>query len=409
MISEKLRVSLSIIAIFCFVETSFASGLHFGIIDAIEDKIDELREENNDVIPGPDGPSGEDQDSAFRSLTVHPHSSDIILMGTERNGFVFSSDGGRTWSRKRRGLEYSDGLYPEIWDIAFDPLDPSNVYAATLDSPGPATGNYPSSKAGLYKSVDGGETWTQMNTGLPNSRVNSVQVSGANPNTVIIGLEGGTATFSGLQGEYFEGGIYRSTDGASTFSKVPVADNDVKNGYWRIAPYGDSGDEFITFGMNYSNLPENLGFLRSRDSGASWNPFGEPLKSLLIHSFDLSKDGQIIYANERDSYLIQKSVDAGATWDTTSINQANGPIAVSPVNSELVLYAGASRLYRSSDGLESYQAVLETDATISDIVLAPSAPNVVYLVADGYLLYKSTDGGVSFEFLLNIRSDVLNK
>ena len=139
MISEKLAVSLSIIAIFCFLETSFASGLHFGIIDAIEDKIDELREEreeNNDVIPGPDGPSGADNDSAFRSLTVHPHSSDIVLMGTERNGFVFSSDGGRTWSRKRRGLEYSDGLYPEIWDIAFDPLDPSNVYAATLDSPG---------------------------------------------------------------------------------------------------------------------------------------------------------------------------------------------------------------------------------------------------------------------------------
>ncbi len=83
-ISKKLRVSLSIIAIFCFVETSFASGLHFGIIDAIEDKIDELREENNEVIPGPDGPSGEDHDSAFRSLTVHPHSSDITKVTTPK-------------------------------------------------------------------------------------------------------------------------------------------------------------------------------------------------------------------------------------------------------------------------------------------------------------------------------------
>lgn len=48
MISKKLAVPLSIIVLFCFSHSSIADGLHFGIIDAIEDKIDELRKELDD-------------------------------------------------------------------------------------------------------------------------------------------------------------------------------------------------------------------------------------------------------------------------------------------------------------------------------------------------------------------------
>jgi len=220
------------------------------------------------------------------------------------------------------------------------------IFAATLDSPGPVTGDYPSSIAGVYKSIDGGDTWIRSNCGMYNSRINSVIVDAVNPLNVIAGMEGGEATFSALMGQYFDGGIYRSADNGGSWSKVLIRENDVKNGLRRMVANGPSGNHFITFGFNYNELSENIGFIRSTDAGITWEMFAAPLKSLLIVGFDVSQDGQVIYANERDSYVIRRSTDGGTSWNTTSSNQANGPIAVAPSDSRLVLYAGYSTLYR---------------------------------------------------------------
>jgi photosystem II stability/assembly factor-like uncharacterized protein len=124
-------------------------------------------------VDGPSGLEGPDHDSVFQSLTVHPTNADTLLLGTERNGFVRSTDGGRTWTRHREGLRVFNDQYTEVWDISYAPSDPTVVYAATLDSPGPAHGLAPSAAGGVYKSVNGGDTWTQINCGLPNSRPTS--------------------------------------------------------------------------------------------------------------------------------------------------------------------------------------------------------------------------------------------
>ena len=75
-----------------------------------------------EIIQGPDGPEGADHDNAFRSLTVHPSDPEILLIGTKRNGFVKSTDGGESWTRCRGGLRHTNNGYPEVWDIAFDPI-----------------------------------------------------------------------------------------------------------------------------------------------------------------------------------------------------------------------------------------------------------------------------------------------
>ena len=359
----------------------------------------------NNVVSGPPGPSGEDHDNAFRSLAVHPTDPDVVIVGTERNGIVLSSDGGATWSRKREGLWHWHGQYPEIWDIAFDPENPQTIYAATLDSPGPPVGNYPSASAGLYKSTDAGETWNRMTDELPNSRITSVQILAE---TVVIGVEGGTVTFSELVGQYFEGGIYRSVDGGEIWDRVTVGPQDGRNGYWQVVAYGENGAGLITFGLSYSDQSENLGFLRSTDTGCSWEPFGAALRPLLIHAFAVSSDGGTIYANERDTYVIRTSRDGGSSWQTSSINQANGPIAASPEDDALILYAAGGRLYRSPDGLANFELILET-TNITDIVLSLSDPTIVYAVADGYLIFKSTNSGRSFVQIADLRADVLNR
>ena len=110
----------------------------------------------HDIIAGPPGPTTNDFDQVFRSLEIDPNNPDIVYLGTERNGIVKTIDGGITWQRLRDGMRHSTVGYPEVWDIAVSPSNPSLVIAATADSPGPIAGDYPSSMAGVYRSVDGG-------------------------------------------------------------------------------------------------------------------------------------------------------------------------------------------------------------------------------------------------------------
>ncbi len=96
--------------------------------------------------------------------------------------------------------------------------------------------------------------------------------------------------------------------------------------------------------------------------------------------------------------------------------RANGPVAVSPADPNLVIYGSSASLYRSTNGLQSSARVLTStipsgrsqEPSFHDIVFAPSDPSIVYAATEGYLLYKSTNGGVSFTLMKNIRADVLN-
>jgi photosystem II stability/assembly factor-like uncharacterized protein len=326
-------------------------------------------------------------------------------MGTERNGFVKSSDGGETWTRHHLGLRHVAVGYPEIWDIAYDPADPTIVYAATLDSPGPVTGTFPSSIGGVYKSVDGGETWTRKNCGLTSSRITGVEVLPGDSSVVIIGVEGGTASFSALAGEFFTGGLYRSANGGESWERAVTAVDDTTNGYLHILA---RDGVLLTFGKNLDEPDRNGGFLSSRDAGSSWEAFAPDQRSLLITEFDVSSDGRTIVGNARDSFVHQISEDGGQPWRSTSINQANGPVAISPVDPLRILFVANQRTIQlSTDGLLSSLQVITMDANIGEIVFAPSDPTIVYAVTDGLLVYRSEDAGATFTLVTNIRSDVL--
>ncbi|MCG8413817.1 MAG: hypothetical protein MI746_06305 [Pseudomonadales bacterium] len=362
----------------------------------------------NEIVAGPDGPEGEDRDSVFRSLTVSPTDAGIVYVGTERNGVLRSLDGGDSWQQFRSGFRHAEALenYPEIWDMVIHPLNNSVVYAATLDSPGPVSGDYPSSTAGVYKSIDGGVSWIRGSCGLSNSRVTAINIDPVEPSRVYIGVEGGSASFSELQGQYFEGGVYVSSNDGSQWNKLAIDGNDTRNGYWRLQPYGGDGD-LITFGFNFEDVTENIGFVRISNKGSTTERFADELRELIIPWFTVSADGQVIYAIERDAFLIRKSINGGLDW--TSIQQpVNGPIEVSPLDAEIVLFAQSAELRKSEDGGLSAAVVLQADAQIHDIVFAPSDPTIVYVATEGYFIYKSIDGGNSFTPLGNLRQSVLN-
>jgi hypothetical protein len=365
-----------------------------------------------EIVSGPSEPEHDaDRDNPFRSLTVHPTNSDIVLVGTERNGFVRSVDGGNNWARLRYGLRHSSVGYPEIYDIAFSETNPNTVYAAMVEGAGPIADGYPTSNAGVHKSNDGGETWVRKNCGLDNGCISCIHVSPTDDDIAVIGVRAGTSTFTGydVSGQHFDGGIFRTTDGGGQWIRVDIVTNDNVNDFMIIRCAKGNSSLLYTFGYKYGDSSKNIGFLKSVDGGASWTPFAPDLREKEVSYFDISSDGETIYAVEE--HTIHKSVDGGETWAEHNIQSGGYALAVSPDDSNKVVYSNIGGLYFSSDGLATGNQVImftETEKHVSDIVFAPSDSSVVYVITVGYDFYKSIDGGLNFSKIVNLRDDVLN-
>jgi len=95
-------------------------------------------------------------------------------------------------------------------------------------------------------------------------------------------------------------------------------------------------------------------------------------------------------------------------WSQDPILQVNGPIAVSPADSNLVIFGSPGNIRRSTDGLSPMKVMLTTPITIREIVFSPSHPNVVYAESDSYSLYRSDDEGLSWRLLIRGRDKALN-
>ena len=84
---------------------------------------------------------------------------------------------------------------------------------------------------------------------------------------------------------------------------MDVDPDDGLNGYWIMRLVPTDPPQLVTFGMNFDDLSDNIGFMRSNDMGRTWELFGPELRNRFIDSFGVSSDGQVIYANERDVYF----------------------------------------------------------------------------------------------------------
>jgi photosystem II stability/assembly factor-like uncharacterized protein len=377
----------------------------------------------NEIMSGPDiGAHSGDRDNPFRSLTVHPSNPDVILVGTESNGFIKSEDGGETWTRLRKGVRHQEFGYPEIYDIAWSRTNEDVLYAALTNGPGPVTGNHPSSSAGVYKSLDGGETWIRKNCGLPGAAVLTVHIDPTDENHAFVAIEDGTPSFTetGLSGTYFEGGMYETTDGGESWNEVELGPLDYKNTYVQIRSVRNNPSLMFASGIDdrhLSSSPENIGLIRSEDNGKTWNPIAPELGDITINYFAASGDGTTIYALSESHIHI--SDNEGEDWISKDMHvSALYFIAVSPLDEKRVLYGKMADIYLSEDGLETEKKVLSVerigDKHVADIVFAPSDPNIVYLIYTGaypsnpgYDLYRSTDAGESFSKIANLREDVL--
>ncbi len=369
---------------------------------------------NGDVmVHGAIGPNDLDPDNPFRSLTVHPNDPYTVYVGTERNGFLKSTDGGDTWERKRLGLWHDDtdlvmwneAVYPEIYDIAYSYSDPEIMYATTVTGPGPLV-SWTGISSGVYKSTDGGETWVRKSCGLTSGWGWSIWVSPTNPDIALNGVSGGYS--SGPERVHHEGGIFRTTDGGDTWVRINITENDGYNAFRVIASARDDPDIVYISGYDVEDGIDNMGFARSTDGGATWTL----INSMNLSYFDVSSDGDTIYGTlEDDCSTIVRSGNGGKNWH--GFRGSCYAVAVSPTDSKRVIYATSDAVYLSTNGLDSKREVLslpmyEKEIRVGDIVFAPSNPDIVYIITEGYYFYRSTNGGENFRKIKNLRSEVLD-
>lgn len=204
---------------------------------------------------------------AIGDITVTPSNPEIVWIGTgEANGDYWgdgmykSNDGGNTW--KNMGLE--DSHY--IGRIRIHPNNPDIVYVAAM-------GHYNSQNAqrGVFKSLDGGDTWQKLNDKIPNLKVSRVEASHHFAGTAFV-------TFKGRHSDDFKPYIYKTTDHGQTW--ISIANN--------------LPDEPINV-LREDNKNPNLLFIGtdkavygSIDCGVNWtkmknNMPTQPIHDLVIH------------------------------------------------------------------------------------------------------------------------------
>jgi photosystem II stability/assembly factor-like uncharacterized protein len=205
------------------------------------------------------------------AVKVDPRDSNVVWLGTGENnnqrsvafgdGIYKSTDAGKTW--KRMGLENSE----HIQNILIDPRDSKVVYVTAIGPLWRGGGD-----RGLYKTTDGGATWKQILKGDNEwTGATDIVMDPKKPDTIYVAMLQRMRQVGQLIGGGPGSGIYKSTDGGKSFTKLTKGLPTVEMGRTGL-------------GINPKN-PNTLyalvtaqrgqgGFFRSDDAGASWTRIG---------------------------------------------------------------------------------------------------------------------------------------
>ena len=253
---------------------------------------------------------GLDKTQHISRIQIHPTNPDIVYVAAQgalhvpnqERGVYKSTDGGKTWkqvlfvndmtgcSELSMDMNYPDILYAGMW---YHQRKPWKVISG-------------GEGRGLYKSMDGGETWKQIEKGLPEEKGKiAVSVSRANSDRVYALIEGNT--------QKDEGGLFVSSNGGENWSLVSGDNKLTQRAWYYIEVFADPVDEHTVYVLSAPAL-------RSIDGGKSWERITGTHGD--YHDLWINPDNpkNMVISNDGGAAI---SFDRGAHWST----QANMPTA----------------------------------------------------------------------------------
>jgi hypothetical protein len=297
-------------------------------------------------------------------------------------GVYRSQDGGLTWTKV---LFVSDGA--GAIDLAIDPVTPTRVFATTWERQRtPSARIYGGPGSGLWRSTDGGTTWTRLAGGLPASSTNpgriGVVVAPSSPGTVY-------TIFS--KTDFSLDGVFRSTDSGTTWTRQTVTGLVSIIGaqcYW-------SGRLFV-HPTNPSDLwVDGVGLAHSTNGGGSFTSISGLHADQHAQWFSPANPAVILKGNDGGLY---RSTNSGSTW--THFN--NLPISqfytveAHPLQPAKI-FGGLqdNGVQRTPDGqTNDWSSILGGDGL--EVHVDPLSTQVVYAESQFGALARSTNGGTSF-------------
>lgn len=272
-----------------------------------------------DITPG--GASG-----YVGSFRVNYLSPSTIYVGTFNGGFWRSEDSGSTWS------QIGVAANSTFSSLTIDPITPTTLY-------GHLWGGLSGWATGFYKTTDGGENWSPVNSGLPtanNSRqFSSLSIDPIQPTTLYVEMHSSDGSQPSI--------LYKSKNGGASWSSLPAT------GYTSV--YASSiavhpvTNSTIFLAGNY--------LFRSLDGGQTWEKEQDiwaTATSILFYP----DDPQIMFATSNGGPY--KSFNGGNTWEQRGHGSEQSLAMVIDPSNHDVLYSGGTNghIFRSNDRSETW-------------------------------------------------------
>ncbi len=367
------------------------------------------------------------------TIAINPADTANIIMAAQDSvlgdGIYKTADGGMTWSSVTTGIgiRWQPGYY-----IAINPADPGVFYAVNgqniriytgegagyndyyvaaanltciaVDPANPLVLYAGTDSEGLFKSINGGQTWTAINNNIraqnfPHSESHSLYIDASDPDIIYAGsINGG----------------YRSITGGDTWEKI-------NHPSWEIAAFA-----------THPSLPGVVYSIRDRvykstDSGASgsWtDPSGGSFGGFGDSDLGIVPTApNVLYAGVSGSGTgaegVYISLNGGVTWapknagltdtviDTLTMHPSQPDIIFVSTQAEWPPTPGKNtRLFRTLNGGETWEHItcgLPDFLSIDQIAIYPGDPNIMYMVGEvnNGGVYKSTDGGSCWSKILS--------
>jgi photosystem II stability/assembly factor-like uncharacterized protein len=339
-----------------------------------------------------------------------------VAYGTDLGRTMRTSDGGATWnaqySRKVEGGDWTTtGLdVTNAYGIHFDPFDSKRVFITYTD-------------IGLFRSEDGGVSWTSSSAGVPRDWQNTTYWIVFDPK-----VKGRMWSVNSYTHDLprpkmwrhnspmnFKGGACRSDDGGRNWAKSNKGMDETGATHILLDPESPV-DERVLYVAGYGR-----GVYKSSDGGRTWSLKNggitqkEPFAWRLARSSDgvlyaviarRSEDGSIGTPGDGALY---KSTDGAEHWEPVKLPEGtNGPngLATDPRDPKRLYLAAWAKatgqhgdgggIFLSEDTGKTWKQVLEKDRHIYDITVDPSNPDVLYAAGFESSAWRSADRGLTW-------------
>ena len=356
-------------------------------------------------------------------VRIDPANKSRMYVTDNYAGVGISDDGGQSWLPANNGITIRGGTTGDavnIFSLTVDPNNPAIVWAGTFGE---------GSSFGVFKSTDGGASWTAKTSGMTlGSDIAMVfrgfTIQNGNSNVVYAQAEIPT-TVQGWEFNRTKGRVYKTTNGGETWGLIWQGDDLAR--YLIIDP-GNPEILYLSTGIFDREAFNSdcahgayggLGILKSSTGGQAWGTANIGLTDLYVGSLRMHPTNpQILFAATGNNSCsggytgnlvsgLFRTLDGGANWTKVISNDIITTVNFSPSSPDIVYAGSASAFYRSQNGGETWTRLSQPSGAVwgpsgiragvpIDVTVDPTNPLDLYANNYGGGVFRSQDGAATW-------------